>query len=71
MVALRWGSFEKFDRVVNSYGAIARYMGRSVQTVHRCIKSFEDHGHQVVLLRKQNGAEPRIQSPVKEILLST
>ena len=71
MVALRWGSFEKFDRVVNSYGAIARYMGRSVQTVHRCIKSFEQNDYQVVLLRKQNGAEPRIKSPMKEILLST
>ena len=70
MVAFRYGSFEHFDRVVNSYSAIARYMGKSIQTVHRVIKSFEMHGNQVVLGRKSNGAEPKIRGGVKETLLS-
>ena len=30
MVAFRYGSFERFDRVVNSYGVIAKQMGKSV-----------------------------------------
>ena len=45
-------------------------MGKSVQTIHRVVRSFEDHGHKVVLRRKFNGAEPKIKGAIKQTLLS-